>query len=181
MEEKLPKKVIGWNLSDKNIFYRACIFKMLSKNQDGDETSSLKKGKVDELKRGCYCMIDEKPCKIVGISKHENNMVHLSGLDLFTDQLRTCWKPVGGLVEVPVVEEKEFLVVDICDGFLCLVDINGNPKNDFPPPRAENLYKDIVEKFIKGDFFNIIILFAMGQERCIKVKDFGMEVTQSIV
>jgi translation initiation factor 5A len=66
-------------------------------------------------------------------------------------------------MDVPNVRRTEFQLLDISDGFLCLMDGDGNGKDDVKVPDNE-VGKEIETAFDDGKDILVTILASMGEE-----------------
>ncbi|EFZ04031.1 hypothetical protein MHUMG1_01578 [Metarhizium humberi] len=136
------------------------------------------------LRKGGFVVIKGRPCKIVEMStsktgKHGHAKVHLVATDIFTGKKYEDLSPSTHNMDVPVVNRKEYQLVDISDdGYLSLMDDSGNLKNDVKKPDDLDLVKKLDALFPtpetetnKQKDTNVIILTAMGEEACIDAKE----------
>merc|ERR1712189_118827 len=98
--------------------------------------------------------IKNRPCKIVEMStsktgKHGHAKVHLVGIDIFTGKKYEDICPSTHNMDVPNVKRKDYQLLDIDDGFLSLMDDNGDTKDDCKLP-DNDVGKEIMAKFKKG-------------------------------
>ena len=113
------------------------------------------------LRKGGHVVIKGRPCKIVDMStsktgKHGHAKVHLVALDIFTGKKLEDLCPSTHNMDVPNVRRQEYFLVSlrferkfikvsntsvqkvhIDDGFLNLLDDNGNEKNDVKMPEGD--------------------------------------------
>lgn len=112
------------------------------------------------LRKNGHVVIKNRPCKIIDMStsktgKHGHAKVHLIATDIFTGKKLEDLCPSTHNMDVPVVKRTEYQLVclqvpsshvslanlvqiDISDdGFLNLIDDNGNEKNDVRMPDGE--------------------------------------------
>lgn len=134
------------------------------------------------LRKGGFVVIKGRPCKIVEMStsktgKHGHAKVHLVATDIFTGKKYEDLSPSTHNMDVPVVNRKEYQLVDISDdGYLSLIDDSGGLKNDVKKPDDADLVKKLDALFpvdqpnLQKDT-NVIILTSMGEEACIDAKE----------
>lgn len=79
-------------------------------------------------------------------------------------------------MDVPIVTEKEYLVLDIDGGYLSLWDpVRGQPKDDVKVPEGE-VGKKVVEMWKRGEKdVWVMVLGAMGMEMVEEVREAEME------
>jgi hypothetical protein len=73
-------------------------------------------------------------------------------------------------MESPIVTRTEYQLVNIDDGFLNLMDDDGNSKDDVKVPE-DKLGKDIEEAFENGREMVCTVVSSMGEEFCLAWKD----------
>eukprot|EP00249_Psilotum_nudum_P028880 c38861_g1_i1 orf=75-560(+) len=129
------------------------------------------------LRKNGFVVIKQRPCKIVEMStsktgKHGHAKVHLIAIDIFTGKKLEDVSPSTHNMEVPNVSRREYQLLDVSDdGFLNLMDDNGNPKDDVKVPDGEVGEK--IQKMFKEDEkdVNVIVLTAMGEEVAMDAKE----------
>lgn len=83
---------------------------------------------VGKLKEGRYMVIDDEPCKILGISvskpgKHGAAKARIDAMGLFDGVKRSIVQPVSAKTYVPVVERKSGQVITISGTTVTLMDM----------------------------------------------------------
>jgi translation initiation factor 5A len=128
------------------------------------------------LRKNGHVVIKGRPCKIVDMStsktgKHGHAKVHLVAIDIFTGKKLEDLCPSTHNMDVPVVKRTEYQLIDIDDGFLNLIDDNGNEKNDVRMPEGE--VGDKITKLFKTEEkeTNVTVQTAMGEEAAIDCKE----------
>ncbi|KAK1829162.1 translation protein SH3-like domain-containing protein [Podospora conica] len=129
------------------------------------------------LRKNGHVVIKSRPCKIVDMStsktgKHGHAKVHLIAIDIFTGKKLEDLCPSTHNMDVPVVKRTEYQLIDISDdGFLNLIDDNGNEKNDVRMPDGE--VGDKITKLFKTEEkdTNVTVQTAMGEEAAIDAKE----------
>ncbi|KAB8200696.1 translation protein SH3-like domain-containing protein [Aspergillus parasiticus] len=129
------------------------------------------------LRKNGHVVIKGRPCKIVDMStsktgKHGHAKVHLVALDIFTQKKYEDLSPSTHNMDVPNVSRKEYQLLDITDdGFLSLMDENGNTKDDVKVP--DNEVGERITQMFKVDEkdVNVIVLTAMGEECAMDCKE----------
>uniref|UniRef100_A0A3B3U095 Eukaryotic translation initiation factor 5A n=1 Tax=Poecilia latipinna TaxID=48699 RepID=A0A3B3U095_9TELE len=117
------------------------------------------------LRKNGFVMLKGRPCKIVEMStsktgKHGHAKVHLTGIDIFTAKKYEDICPSTHNMDVPNVIRKDYQVLDIVDGFLTLMEDNGETREDLRLPDGD-MGKEIVKKLESGDQFLVkfLVLF----------------------
>jgi len=83
---------------------------------------------VGKLKEGRYVIIDEEPCKILGISvskpgKHGAAKARIDAVGIFDGVKRSIVQPVSAKTYVPIVERKSGQVITIAGTTATLMDM----------------------------------------------------------
>lgn len=126
------------------------------------------------LRKNGFVVMKNRPCKIVDMStsktgKHGSAKVHMVGIDIFTSKKYEDISPSTHNMEVPNVSRIEFTLCDVSDGYLSLMDQNGNIKDDVRLPEGE-VGAAIQAALADGKETIVTVLKAMGEECAIQVK-----------
>ncbi|CAK7228530.1 translation initiation factor eIF5A [Sporothrix curviconia] len=129
------------------------------------------------LRKNGFVVIKGRPCKIVDMStsktgKHGHAKVHLVAIDIFTGKKLEDLCPSTHNMDVPNVTRREYQLLDISDdGFLSLMNDDGDTKDDVKMPDGEIGEK--INKLFKVDEkdTNVVILTAMGEEAAVEAKE----------
>ncbi|MDD1715678.1 MAG: translation initiation factor IF-5A [Methanolinea sp.] len=83
---------------------------------------------IGKLKEGRYMVIEDEPCKILGISvskpgKHGAAKARIDAVGLFDGVKRSIVQPVSAKTFVPVVERKSGQVITISGNTVSLMDM----------------------------------------------------------
>jgi translation initiation factor 5A len=129
------------------------------------------------LRKNGHVVIKGRPCKIVDMStsktgKHGHAKVHLVAIDIFTGKKLEDLSPSTHNMDVPNVKRSEYQLVNIDDGFLNLMDDQGNSKDDVKVP-DNDLGKQIEADFEAGKDLLVTIQAAMKEEAAISYKESG--------
>ncbi|BDD59432.1 Eukaryotic translation initiation factor 5A [Monascus purpureus] len=129
------------------------------------------------LRKNGHVVIKGRPCKIVEMStsktgKHGHAKVHIVAIDIFTGKKLEDLSPSTHNMDVPNVNRKDYQLLDISDdGFLSLMDENGDTKDDVKAPEGE-LGERINRMFRDEEKdLNVTILTSMGEEAAIDAKE----------
>ncbi|GAV28938.1 hypothetical protein PMKS-002416 [Pichia membranifaciens] len=127
------------------------------------------------LRKNGFVVIKGRPCKIVDMStsktgKHGHAKVHLVAIDIFTQKKLEDLSPSTHNMEVPVVKRNEFQLLDIDDGYLSLMNNDGDMKEDVRAPEGE-LGEKLQSDFDDGKELIVTIVSAMEEEACISYKE----------
>merc|ERR1712165_628239 len=126
------------------------------------------------LRKNGFVMIKGRPCKIVEMSnsktgKHGHAKVHLVALDIFTQRKYEDICPSTHNMNVPHVSRKDYQLNDIDDGFACLMDDNGDTREDIKIPDSD-LGQEITKRQEAGEDFLVTVLSACGEEAIVGTK-----------
>ncbi|XP_053191040.1 eukaryotic translation initiation factor 5A-1-like [Scomber japonicus] len=126
------------------------------------------------LRKNGYVMLKGRPCKIVEMTtsktgKHGHAKVHLTGIDIFTQKKFEDICPSTHNMDVPNVTRKDFDVIDVTEGFLTLIDDNGQTREDLRVPTGD-VGKDIEKKFSDGESFMVTVMRAVAEEHVVATK-----------
>ncbi|MDI9634053.1 MAG: translation initiation factor IF-5A [Methanolinea sp.] len=101
---------------------------------------------IGKLKEGRYMVIDDEPCKILGISiskpgKHGAAKARIDAVGLFDGVKRSIVQPVSAKTYVPVVERKSGQVITISGNIATLMDMKDftNFEIEIPPDKADKI------------------------------------------
>lgn len=127
------------------------------------------------LRKSGHVVIKGRPCKIIDMStsktgKHGHAKVHLIATDIFTGKKLEDLSPSTHNMEVPNVTRQEYQLLDIDDGFLCLMTADGDTKDDVKTPET-SLGGEIQAAFDEGKELLVTIIAAMGEEAAISFKE----------
>lgn len=107
--------------------------------------------------------------------KHGHAKCNFTATDIFTGKKYEDMCPSSHNVDVPNIHRMEYFLLDINDeGFLSLMEENGNVREDLKLPRgtdeADKLAADIEQKFENGEELHISVVKAMDTEMVKDVK-----------
>jgi translation initiation factor 5A len=142
----------------------------------GDAGALVYPLQCSQLRKGGYVMMKGKPCKIVDMStsktgKHGHAKVNMTGIDIFDGRKYEDMSPSTHNMEVPNVKRIEYNLIDITDeGYLSLMNDQGDVRDDLHCEHDPALFKEIKDKFDNGDEMMICILQALGREQPVAIK-----------
>jgi translation initiation factor 5A len=132
---------------------------------------------VSSVKKGGYCVLGEKPCKIVDMTtsktgKHGAAKAHITGVCIFTGKKVEENHPTTSNIPVPNIKRVEYSLIDIQDdGYVSLLGIDsGETKDDVRLPEGE-LGDKIKEMFNDGKDVTVTVISAMGTEAICQHKE----------
>lgn len=94
---------------------------------------------VRELRENRYMMIDDEPCKIVGMStskpgKHGEAKARIEAVGIFDYQKRSVVHPVRHKVSVPIIDKRSAQIVAIMGNSVQLMDMDSYQTFEIPIP-----------------------------------------------
>ncbi|KAJ1916980.1 translation initiation factor eIF5A [Mycoemilia scoparia] len=127
------------------------------------------------LRKNGHVVIKGRPCKIVDMStsktgKHGHAKVHLVAIDIFTGKKYEDISPSTHNMDVPNLKRAEYTLIDIDDGFLNLMDQEGNMKDDVKLQEGD-LGAKIQEAFDADKELIVTVLTSMGEEAVVDYKE----------
>jgi translation initiation factor 5A len=96
-------------------------------------------GSTKELKAGKYVIIDDAPCKVVGVThskpgKHGGAKARIDAIGIFDNQKRTLMGPVDNNVEIPIINKKNGQVLNVVGDSVQVMDMSSYETFDLPIP-----------------------------------------------
>jgi translation initiation factor 5A len=127
------------------------------------------------LRKGGHVNVKGRPCKIVDLStsktgKHGHAKVHLVAVDIFTGKKMEELSPSTHNMDVPNVRKNEYVLLDVDEGFLSLMNDDGSTKDDVKVP-DNAMGKQLEEDFHSGKDLLVSVVSAMGEELCLGYKE----------
>jgi translation initiation factor 5A len=120
------------------------------------------------------------PVKVSSVStsktgKHGSAKCNFTAIDIFTGKKYEDIQPSSATVAIPIVVNKEYSLIDISeDGFLTLMDEEGNTREDIRLPEfPENFGREISQTFENaGDKnYSVAVLSAMGKDQVTAIRE----------
>jgi len=107
---------------------------------------------IGKIKEGRYIVIDEEPCKVVGIAtskpgKHGAAKARIDAVGIFDGVKRSIVSPVSAKTYVPVVERKSGQVLSIAGNMAQLMDMKDFSNFEIIPSRKT---KRVLSKWEKN-------------------------------
>ncbi|KAI6652647.1 Eukaryotic translation initiation factor 5A-1 [Oopsacas minuta] len=137
--------------------------------QSGDSGASTTYPKqCSALRKNEHVMLKGHPCKIVEMStsktgKHGHAKVHLVGLDMITNKKYEDICPSTHNMNVPKIGRTDYQFTDLEDGYLALMNDQGEIRNDIKLPDGD-IGKDISDKNDKKEQFMVTVLKVLDDE-----------------
>ncbi len=94
---------------------------------------------IGKIKEGRYIVIEEEPCKVVGIAtskpgKHGAAKARIDAVGIFDGVKRSIVQPVSAKTYIPVVERKSGQVLSIAGSTAQLMDMKDFTNFEIPIP-----------------------------------------------
>ena len=131
---------------------------------------------VNELKKGEYVMIKERPCKILEITKTKpdklgNSKARISGSDIFTGKREVTDLPTSHDIEIPKVDFSVYILTNVEDNQAKLLSLSGEIREDIEMPDDPEILQRIEELREDPDFeIHVTVLSYNGQSSIINIK-----------
>ena len=133
-----------------------------------------------KLKIGSPVMVKGFPCKVTEVStakpgKHGSAKVILKGRDILTAKVYEATFHSGDMIPAPIIIRDEFVLLNLDDDNIEVLDKQGEVKSDLNMPEAEHL-KDVANR-IKSIFDEgkkeclITVITTLGKEQVIEVRE----------
>ena len=124
---------------------------------------------VSQLKQGGYVIIEGFPCKITHYftSKPWEQGVgtaRITGVDIFTGKIYVTTSPCHMTIDVPLIRKEEYLVGDIVDGQLELLEEGGDASFFIAPPPGTS---DVIACALEEREVYATVLSYMGQQKVV--------------
>lgn len=107
---------------------------------------------VNKLKKGGYCLIEGRPCRVVDIvkskpGKHGHAKASITGTDLFTGKRYETHMPTSHEIEVPFVDRSEYELINIDDDYTQLLALDNTLREDVTLPKDPELRSRVQSMF----------------------------------
>merc|ERR1712178_342135 len=131
------------------------------------------------IRKGSHMLIKGFPCKVAEVTtsktgKHGHAKASITGIDIFTGKKYEDSVPTSHNVDCPNVTKTEYTVISLGDGYLTLMDKDGEMREDLKLPELEDL-QDVCDKLRDGlekDVEMLVVVqAAMGQEMVISCRN----------
>ena len=90
---------------------------------------SKEMGNIKDLKKGRYVLIDDVPCKVLGVirskpGKHGGMKAKVDAVGIFDGQKRSLMGPVDQKVEIPIINKETAQVLNVLGDKIQLMDMS---------------------------------------------------------
>jgi len=94
---------------------------------------------VGKLKEGRFVIIDNEPCRIVGMTisapgKHGHAKAKIDAIGLFDTQKHTVIRPTSAKIEIPIIERGSAQVLAVVGTHAQLMDLTSYETFELPIP-----------------------------------------------
>ena len=122
---------------------------------------------VKTLKVGKYVVLNDEPCKIVGLStsspgKHGAAKARVEAIGVFDGQKRTLTKPVNSKVDIPIIDKRVGQVLSIQGNNVQIMDMENYDTLVLPLP------EELADKIVEG--IEVEYIEAMGNMKIMRTK-----------
>lgn len=130
-----------------------------------------------QIRKGGLIMIKGQPCKVADVStsktgKHGHAKCNFIAYNIFNNKKLEDMVPSTHGTTVPVVSRTEYTLVDIAeDGFVTLMDENGETREDLKLPDFPDNYADEIKKDFEEKQLLVTVLKACGKEQIMSHKE----------
>ena len=125
-------------------------------------------GSMGDLREGKYVIIEDFPCRIVGIDKskpgkHGAAKMRVEAIGLFDGTKRTLMKPSDADVEIPIIERKRAQIVSASGNNAQLMDLESFETFDVEIPEEMRSEVEVGKE--------IQYMLVMGRKLLLKIFD----------
>jgi len=120
-----------------------------------------------ELKVGKYVLIDDVPCRVVGVEssrpgKHGSAKMRITAVGIFESQKKTLLTPGDADVEVPIIERKSVQILSVSGKTAQVMDSQSYEMYEMEIP------DELVSEAVAGK--EVEVLEAMGKRRMERIR-----------
>lgn len=120
-----------------------------------------------ELKVGKYILIDDVPCRVVGVEssrpgKHGSAKMRITAVGIFEGQKKTLLTPGDADVEVPIIERKTVQILSVTGKTAQVMDSQSYEMYDMEIP------DELASEAVAGK--EVEVLEAMGKRRMERIR-----------
>lgn len=124
-------------------------------------------GTMKSLKTGKYVLIDNEPCRVVGVThskpgKHGGAKARIDAIGVFDGQRRNLMGPVDSNVDIPIINKSNAQVLNVVGGTAQLMDMSSYETFELPVP--EELKGQLAEGV------EVLYMESMGKRLILRVQ-----------
>ena len=125
-------------------------------------------GIVKDLKPGRFVVIDNEPCKVIGMDvsktgKHGSAKARVDAVSLFTGSRKTLIKPGDASIEIPIIEKKAVQIIAIMGNRIQLMDLQTYEMSEIDVPEE---FREKIRPGIEAEIQEV-----MGKKMLTRIKD----------
>ena len=130
-----------------------------------------------QIRKGGLMMIKDQPCKVIDVStsktgKHGHAKCNFTAVNIFNNKKLEDMIPSTHTTNVPIVKRTEYTLMDISDdGFVTLMDENGETREDLTLPDYPDNYANELKKEFQEKQLLVTVLKACGKEQIVSHKE----------
>lgn len=124
---------------------------------------------VRNLKKGRYIIVDDEPCKIIGITtsspgKHGSAKARIEAVGIFDEKKRSIVKPTGDKIDAPIIDKRSGMVTAIMGTTVQLMDMETYETFEVPLPEPEDVEGTLAESS------EVEYMETLGRYKIVRVK-----------
>merc|ERR1712203_317646 len=131
------------------------------------------------IRKGSHMLIKGFPCKVAEVTtsktgKHGHAKASITGIDIFTGKKYEDSVPTSHNIDCPNVTKTEYTLISVDDGYITLMDAEGEMREDLKLPELEDLQEvcDKMKAALEADKEMLVtVLKAMDSEMVISCRD----------
>ncbi|XP_053201013.1 eukaryotic translation initiation factor 5A-2-like [Panonychus citri] len=152
-------------------------------NPDDSSSKYMYPIQCSALKQSDVAVINDRPCKVMEIStetvKNGKEKFHIKGQDIFNGNNHDIFCPLNSMINIAVVSEKNYAVIDILDnGWCSLMGEKGEVRDDLRLPEGE-LGTNLWKSFEEGENISVTVLSALNIHEIIRCAQDAVDGTPS--
>ena len=127
---------------------------------------------VRNLKKGRYIIVDDEPCRIIGITtsspgKHGSAKARIEAVGIFDEKKRSIIKPTGDKIDAPIIDKRSGMVTAFMGDDVQLMDMETYETFEVPTPAPEDV-EGTLEQGVQVEYME-----TLGRYKIIRVKGKG--------
>lgn len=124
---------------------------------------------VRNLKKGRYIIVDDEPCRIIGITtsspgKHGSAKARIEAVGIFDEKKRSIIKPTGDKIDAPIIDKRSGMVTAFMGDNVQLMDMETYETFEVPTPAPEDV-EGTLEEGVQVEYME-----TLGRYKIIRVK-----------
>jgi translation initiation factor 5A len=124
---------------------------------------------VRNLKKGRYIIVDDEPCRIIGITtsspgKHGSAKARIEAVGIFDEKKRSIIKPTGDKIDSPIIDKRSGMITAFMGDDVQLMDMETYETFEVPTPAPEDV-EGTLEQGVQVEYME-----TLGRYKIIRVK-----------